>query len=94
MIGSDTYPVNDFIEENESRLKYSTNESISIMALSSEQKSSENIQDYQKICNLTKEGMFVNIVNKGTRADSVAKSFFSTMDVYPSNQYPIVNEFF
>ena len=32
---------------------------------------------------MTKEGIFVNIVNKAT-ADKVADRFFSNMDVYPS----------
>ena len=39
------------------------------MALSDEPLDSENVKDYEKLCNLTKEGMFVNIVDKGKKAD-------------------------
>ena len=55
------------------------------MALSDEPLDSENVKDYEKLCNLTKEGMFVNIVDKGRKADTVAGNFFNTMEVYPSS---------
>ena len=64
------------------------------MALSDEPLDSENVKDYEKVCKLTKEGMFVNIVDKGKKADTVAGNFFNTMEVYPSTSYPIVSEFF
>ena len=69
LLGSDVYPVDDFIKEHGWFLKFSTNLNISAMALSEVPLDSENQKDYQKLCNLTKEGMFVNILNSSKEAD-------------------------
>ena len=46
LLGSDVYPVNDFISNHETQLKYSTNFQISFMALTDEPLDSENVKDY------------------------------------------------
>ena len=69
LLGSDSYPVNDFISNHEWSLKYSTNLHISAIALSEVPLDSENVKDYEKLCTLTKEGMFVNILNSSKKAD-------------------------
>ena len=68
LLGSDVYPVDDFISNHEVLLKYSTNLNISAMALSEVPLDSENVKDYEKLCTLTKEGMFVNILNSSESA--------------------------
>ena len=45
------------------------NLSISIMAMSNEVLQDENVKDYIELCNFTKEGIFVNIIDKGFKAD-------------------------
>ena len=67
------YPVTNFIEKNESQLKYSKNLSISIMSLSDEVLNEGYGEDYNNLCNLTREGMYVNIVDKGLKADWLAE---------------------
>ena len=54
------------------------------MAMSSKPLVDLNTQDYRKLCNLTKEGIYVNLVDKGPLADWVAQKFWVTIDVYPS----------
>lgn len=80
------------MKEEESLRSKQQNMSISIMVLSAEAKQF-HAKHYQKLCEMTKEGIFVNIVKKET-ADKVADRFFSTMDVYPSNQHVVIREFF
>ena len=92
LLGSDLFPVNRFLEEHETKLKNAANLSISIMGLSSEPLNN-HMSDYRKLCQATREGMYVNIVNK-EKSDKVAQQFFSTMDVYPSSKLPIMREFF
>ena len=57
--------------------------SISIMLLSAESKN-YHAKQYHKLCEMTKEGIFVNVVKKET-IDKVADRFFSSMDLYPTD---------
>ena len=57
--------------------------SISIMTLSAEPKDKKfRSRHYHELTQLTKEGVYLNIVDKD-RCDQVAARFFSSMDVYP-----------
>ena len=68
--------------------------SISIMTLSAEAKDMHHrSKDYRDFTELTKEGLFVNIVNKNG-CDQIAERFFSSMDVYPSVTRTCMREFF
>ena len=69
LLGSDVYRVDDFISKYKTLLKYSTNLNISAMALSDAPLDSDNVKDYKELCNLTKEGMFVNILNSNKKVD-------------------------
>lgn len=67
--------------------------SISIMTLSAEAKDKRfRSKDYHELTQLTKEGIFVNIVDKDN-CDAVADRFFSSTDVY-ANGIQYVREFF
>ena len=58
--------------------------SISIMTLSAEPKDKKfRSKHYSELTQLTKEGIYLNIVNKDS-CDEVAARFFMSMDVYPS----------
>ena len=46
-----------------------------MMTLSSEAKNMERSRDYHELTELTKDGLFVNIVDKST-CDNIAKKFF------------------
>ena len=59
----------DFIASKTSQLKHSSNLSISIMGLSDSPLIDENVKDYHNLCKTTKEGLYVNIVDKGLKAD-------------------------
>ena len=63
------------------------------MSLSSEPLVHQNVDDYRSICEMTSEGMYLNIVDKG-KSDSLAEQFFATMDVYPIKKYPNLREYF
>ena len=68
--------------------------SISIMTLSAEAKDKDfRSKDYHELTELTKEGLFVNIVEKHN-CDEIAEKFFSSMDVYPSKRRTSMREFF
>ena len=43
------------------------------MALSDKQLKGENVIDYHNLCKTTNEGLYVNIVDKGRKADWVAE---------------------
>ena len=86
------YAVNKFRLNHRDKLARSHNMSISIMTLSQEMKSHHS-KDYNELSHLTKEGLYVNIVNKEA-ADSVAERFFSSMDVYPTKKLSHMREFF
>ena len=63
------------------------------MTLSAEPKDKRfRSKDYQELTELTKEGLFVNIVDKDD-CDTVADRFFSSTDVY-TNGIQYVREFF
>ena len=63
------------------------------MTLSAEPKDkSFRSRDYDELTKLTKEGLFVNIVDKET-CDEHASRFFSSMDVYENGSLQ-VREFF
>ena len=64
-----------------------------MMALSRRTLIHENVWDYNRLCELTKEGIYVNVV-RSSAFDTLKKKFFSTMEVYPSVEYPIVKEYF
>jgi len=98
LIGSDAYTVQDFIlnhydsfkkKERDNKLK---NLSISMMGLSSEPLK-VHVRDYNQLTHMTREGEYLNIVNKKT-ADECARKFFSSMTTYPSNDRPVVREHF
>ena len=84
LLGSDNYYLQSFISDHKKLLKHSANLSISMMALTRKPLKHSNAHDYQKLCKLTNEGMFVNIV-KQNKADWLAQHFFGSMDVYPSD---------
>ena len=63
----------DFIASKTSQLKHSSNLSISIMSLSDVPLIDENANDYNNLCKTTKEGLYVNIVDKGLKADWLAE---------------------
>ena len=92
LIGADTYTVQDFMLKHKGAIEKKSNLSISIMGLSGEALELHT-QDYKKLTNLTKEGEFLNIVEKAT-ADHYAKQFFGAMNVYPSKEIPVVRERF
>ena len=71
------------MKEEESLASKQQNMSISIMLLSAESKNF-HAKHYHKLCEMTKEGIFVNIVNKES-IDKVADRFFSSMDLYPTD---------
>lgn len=98
LLGSDDYTVRDFIEFHEKKIKKNRNEksnlTISVLGLSG-QEFKLHAQDYKEISELTKRGNFLNIVNKGeVKNQQAADKFFSAMDVYPSEQIPVVKELF
>ena len=64
------------------------------MTLSAEAKSKGyHSKDYNELSQLSKEGLFVNIVSKAG-VDRVAERFFSSMDIYPSNEAIFIREYF
>ena len=63
-----------------------------MMALSNESLQM-GAKDYQHLAGSTSEGSYINIVDVD-KADIVAGQFFSNMDVYPSNDMPVIKEFF
>ena len=94
LLGDDVYSINQFRLNNRDRLSKQQNVSISIMTLSAEPKNSRyRSKDYRELTELTKEGLFVNIVDKN-RCDLVAERFLSSMDVYPSQHRNSMREFF
>jgi len=67
--------------------------SISIMTLSAEPKDKMfRSKNYRELAEFTKEGLYVNIVDKDN-CDHVAARFFSSMEVYPNGSLTI-REFF
>ena len=81
LIGSDSYPVKNFLNSHIDKLNQVPNLSVSLMALSSEPLTRG--KEYRELCHSTSEGVYVNIVDT-CKAGKVAEKFFSTMDVYPS----------
>ena len=63
------------------------------MGLSSDPLSSMVVQDYKNLTRSTSEGNYVNIVDV-EKADILAAQFLSSTDIYPSNNMPIIQEFF
>ena len=51
------------------------------------------VKDYIRLTNLTKNGVYVNTVSK-FKAPNIIKKFFSLMDVYPCEKFPVIQEFF
>ena len=72
MLGSDIYPIAEFMEDKSHQIKYTPNLSISVLGLSDEPLTDENSHDYYSLCRMTKEGLYLNIVDKGLRADWLA----------------------
>lgn len=98
MLGSDDYTVRAFIRDNQSDIiknsKEKSNLSISILGLSGQQ-FKMHVEDYKELVELTKRGNYRNIVPKNTDADkAAAEQFFTAMDVYPSEQTPVIKELF
>ena len=63
LLGSRIYTMRNFIDQNESMVKYSANLSISIMTLSEDPLEEEDVNEYRELCEKTKEGLFVNSVS-------------------------------
>ena len=51
------------------------------------------VQDYKSLTRLTYEGNYVNLVDVD-KADILASQFLQSMGVYPSNNTPVIQEFF
>ena len=66
------------------------NLSMSIVALTSAPLKAHSV-NYKELAMATPEGVFMNLVDRGTSTKLLAK-FKSTMDVYPSNEHPLINE--
>ena len=92
LLGDDIYSVNKFSLNHKAHLSRQQNMSISIMTLSAEAKRYHS-KDYRTLCEHTKDGTHVNIVDKAS-ADILAERFFSSMDVYPTDQKLFIREFF
>ena len=102
LLGDDIYSVNQFMLNHKESLarapstsssrKVLNTVSISIMTLTSEVKT-YHARDYRTLCGLTREGIYVNIVDRDG-ADKVASRFFSSMDVYPSERNLVIREYF
>ena len=64
------------------------------MTMSAEVKDKElHSQDYYDLTELTKKGLFVNIVEKQS-IDEVTQRFLASMDVFHSSKQPVIKEFF
>lgn len=63
-----------------------------MMVLSNDPKNYHS-KDYRSLCELTREGLYVNVVNK-EGVDRCAQRFLSSCDVYPSEQGTSIREFF
>ena len=63
----------DFIVDSKAELNKKRNLSISIMALSDDHLIGKNVRDYEKLCQLTNEGLYVQIMNEKSKADQVAR---------------------
>ena len=93
LLGNDIYPVNTFSLQHRHELQNSlTNLSISMMTLSAEPKRYHRA-DYQKLCRMTREGIFTNLTSRDS-AQHLAEQFFTQMDVYPSSRKLVIREFF
>ena len=94
LVGSDSYAVKQFTASHQKRFadKQNQNLSISVMALSSDPLGTI-ARDYQLLAASTSEGNYINIVDVD-KADIVAGQFLANMDVYPSNDMPVIKEFF
>ena len=65
-----------------------------MMTLSAEPKSrGYHAKDYQALSQITKEGIYANLVN-ASAMDRVSQRFFSSMDVYPSSKSIFIREYF
>ena len=94
ILGDDVYAVNQFKLNNRERLLRQQNVSISIMTMSAEVKDKKlHSQDYYDLTELTKKGLFVNIVEKQS-IDEVTQRFLASMDVFHSSKQPVIKEFF
>ena len=95
LIGSDIYPVSSFLMHHRHKLQQAANLSISIMGLSDEPLHHEHVKDYRRLCISTREGMYLNIVDKDAqKVDDLVEKFFGSMQVYPVEKFPILREFF
>ena len=92
LVGSDSYAVKQFTASHRNRFTNMQNLSISVMALSSDPLGTI-AGDYQLLAASTSEGNYINIVDVD-KADIVSGQFLSSMDVYPSNDMPVIKEFF
>ena len=52
-------------------------------------------QEYKNLAMLTKRGNFLNIVSTDEKIQQKnATKFFSAMDVYPTDEVPVIREYF
>ena len=65
-------PVRNYIDDNKTKLKQSSNMSISIMTLTEIPLSKEDCYEYRELCLSTKEGLFVNLVSSH-KAEKIAR---------------------
>ena len=94
LCGSDLYSLKNFLKEHKANLTTGMpNLSISILALTSRPKKTEQCEAMLSLCEATSEGIFVNLVSKATSRE-VAKRFAANLDVYPSNPHVVIREYF
>ena len=101
LLGNDVYTVNQFHLNEKAKLKQQENFSISMLALSTEPLV-EHARQYSKLCHLSQEGIYCNIVHKSVnwdqnerhRVEALAQRFFSAMQVYPSEKKLVIREYF
>ena len=92
LIGSDIYMVNDLLTRHQRTINKRPNLSISMLGLSSKPFKA-HAQHYRKLCHLSRKGDFLNVVNRDS-AEPLAEKFLSAMDVYQSQEIPIIREYF
>ena len=94
LIGSSAYSVQLFLTEKKQELTYIPNLSISVVALS-ETPLTYRLRDYKELTMATREGDYINICDI-SKYDSkkLSDTFFSKMDVYPSDKLTSIREFF
>ena len=92
LIGSDIYMVNDLLARHQQTIRKRPNLSISVLGLSSKPFKA-HVPHYRKLCHASRQGDFLNVVDRDS-AEPLAEKFLSAMDVYQSQEIPIIREYF